>query len=71
MKNSLTYISEFYVLLDGRQVGRISECYDTSKGRTHTGKPGSVIGYRYFPKGDSKGGEMFPTLSACQASLES
>lgn len=70
MKTALTYVSEFYVLLDGKRVGVIRELYDMSK-PNHTGKPGPVIGYRYHPKGDKTGGDLFPTLAACQHSLES
>lgn len=47
------------VLLDGRKVGEIQHITRDNQ-----------RGYCYFPKGDCLGGECFPTLSACQKSLE-
>ncbi len=44
------------VHLDGKRVGTIRMVLN---------------GYRYFPEGKSKGGELFPTLSAAKESLES
>lgn len=71
MKTALTYITEIRVLLNGKHVGNIRECYNTPKSPRHTGKPGPVIGYRYYPKGDKTGGDLYPTLRACELSLES
>lgn len=72
MNNEITYISEFRVLINKRQIGTIKELYDNYPELT-LGRPGRIIGYRYFPKGDKStdaGGEIFPTLMACKNSLE-
>lgn len=61
--NKLSYITEHRVLLDGRQIGTIKELYAEIGG--------NVTGYRYFPKGDPKGGDIYPTLAACKQSLKS
>jgi hypothetical protein len=53
--SNITYETEISVALDGEHVGKIQ----SEEG-----------GYRYFPLFDLKGGELFPTLDACKASLE-
>ncbi len=53
--STITYKSEICVALDGKHVGQI---------KSEEG------GYRYFPLFSLKGGELFPTLEACKASLE-
>lgn len=48
---------EWTVKLDGKAVGKIVKWTD--------------IGYIYYPKGQSLGGDPFPTLGACIDSLRS
>jgi len=43
-----------HVLLENKRIGEI---------RSVEG------GFQYFPKGQKKGGEVFPTLAACKQSL--
>ncbi len=43
-----------HVLIDGKRVGQIKNMSP---------------GWRYFPKGDRKGGETFRSLKLCQDSL--
>jgi len=43
-----------HVLLENKRIGEI---------RTVDG------GFQYFPKGQKKGGDVFPTLAACKQSL--
>jgi len=42
------------VLLENKRVGEIRKVED---------------GFQYFPKGQRKGGEVFPTVAACKQSL--
>lgn len=44
------------VMLDGKRVGKIVN---------------EMPGWRYFPNGQTKGGELLPSLSAVKRSLES
>ncbi len=60
--SNITYIpvpEHFKVKLDGKLVGVIKRSGD-DRG----------YGWRYFPKGDRIGGQVFPTLAACKRSLE-
>ena len=43
------------VFLENKRVGKIQKDPD---------------GFRYYPKGKSKGGDAFPTLTECKRSLE-
>jgi len=52
--------SEYAVQLGGKVVGRIKLAV-AGDGRA---------GWRYFPKGQKEGGEVFPTLEECKRSLE-
>ena len=61
-KSHITYQEVHNVYLDGKQVGKIiGNTIDMQTGRE---------GYCYFPKGQSEGGDVFPTLASCKASLE-
>ncbi len=55
----ITYKSEVRVYLDGKQVGTIRELFSNT-----------IPLYLYTPKGSKTGGDTFPTLAACKASLE-
>ena len=52
--STLTF-NDVVVRLDGKKVGEIRHV-DSQ--------------WKYFPKGDKVGGEPFPTLEACQRSLQ-
>lgn len=49
------------VMLDGKWVGSIAHVDTTDE---HQG------GWQYTPKGEKKGGDIFPTLALCKKSLE-
>ncbi len=59
--NQFTYITEVQVKLNGKHVGTIREVLP---------KGASLSSFVYFPKGQKIGGDMYPTLAACKASLE-
>lgn len=65
----ITYSAEYKVFIDGVRVGTIEECYG-AKGYGVGNRPGEIIGYRYYPKGQKTGGDLYPTLAACKQSLE-
>lgn len=62
--SNITYSEQTTVTvkLDGRVIGHI---------KSQLWQSGRTFGYCYFPKGSKTGGDVFPTLAACKASLES
>lgn len=56
MDNILTYHTRTNVFLNGEHVGAIEH-----------NKSGT---FQYFPKDTDDGGDLYPTLAACKASLE-
>ncbi len=68
--DSLTYREETRVYLGKRHIGTIRAVYAARNDFPSNRQPGNLGGYRYHPKGDRKGGEVFPTLNACKRSLE-
>jgi len=60
--SNITYVpvpEQFKVKLDGKLVGVIKKSGD-DRG----------YGWRYFPKGDKVGGEVFASVIACKRSIE-
>jgi hypothetical protein len=58
----IKYVQTVEVYLDGQLAGKIKK----------VSKDGTISGYgwQYFPKGQTKGGEIYPSLLACKKSLE-
>ncbi len=64
-KSGLSYAAATNVYLDGKHIGEIRE----EKG-TLTGWDQQGIGYRYYPKGQKMGGDLYAFLDTCKKSLE-
>lgn len=67
--SSITYSERHTVKLDGKTIGEIRAVYQPRNDFPSNRQPGNLVGYRYHPKGDKIGGELFNTLRACQLSV--
>lgn len=63
-KSGISYQTRVTVYLDGKPIGEIREEMGTLPG-WNGGKPG----FRYYPKGQKIGGELYTRLEHCQAHL--
>lgn len=58
-----------YLYTEGKETERLS-CKVRLDGRIVGNIMPVVGGWRYFPKGDKNGGDLFNTLQQCQETLE-